>query len=360
MRRALIAVVLAGCHVVNQVDETHPTPAKTVHHLQTPTGKRRAILVGDRGTLRFVQLLTCPTEIVAGTQTTTVISHDPNLATFVVGVIATSVGAIALAKGAFDKNAALWIPGAAGLAVGATLAVGPWIGDTKELRAGAEGPSVTTATGSEACGVEPLVGKRATISVHGLSLDGELDAQGNFSVSPFSITDAYQVQSLHDWDAVATVDGGEGFTQVIPGNDIAVHAFEFLQGLDVDTAIKPMHLVPGVVAGTLRVSLTSDARGPLIRIVLPLTNDGPGDATALRGQIAAPQSAWLDGRMIYIGGLPKGSTSTRELLVPIPEAVAAALRDDPIDLSIELRDGHGTAPTTPVRFRGVVMADAPR
>lgn len=360
MRRALIAVVLAGCHVLNQVDETRPTAAKTVHHLDAPTGKRRGVLVGERGTLRFVQLLTCPTETVAGTQTTTVISHDPNLATFVVGVILTSVGAVALAKGAFDKNAALWIPGAAGLGVGGVLAVGPWVGDTKELRAGADGPVVTTSTGSEACGVETLAGKRATISVHGLQLAGELDAQGNFSVSPFSIIDAYQVQQLFDWDTVVKIDDGEAFTQVIPGNDIAVHAFEFLRGLDVDTEIKPMKLVPGLVAGTLRVSLTSDARGPLIRIVLPLTNDGPGDATAVRGQIAVPQNAWLDGRMIYIGGIPKGSTATRELLVPIPEAVAAALRDDPIDLSIELRDGHGTAPTTPVRFRGVVMVDAPR
>jgi hypothetical protein len=46
--------------------------------------------------------------------------------------------------------------------------------------------------------------------------------------------------------------------------------------------------------------------------------------------------------------------------LPITPGLAATLRDDPLDLSIELRDGHGTAPAMPVKFRGVVMAEAPR
>lgn len=68
----------------------------------------------------------------------------------------------------------------------------------------------------------------------------------------------------------------------------------------------------------------------------------------------------IDSRMMYFGAIKKGMTVTRELLVPISPALAATLRDDPLDLSMELRDAHGTAPTTPVKFRGVVMAEAPR
>ena len=101
------------------------------------------------------------------------------------------------------------------------------------------------------------------------------------------------------------------------------------------------------------------ATGPVLRVVLPLSNDGPGVATGVRGQITA-QSPLIDGRMIYIGSIQKGQVVTRELLIPIPTALAATLRNDPLDLAIALRDGHGTAPTTPIRFRGAVLAEAPR
>jgi hypothetical protein len=42
------------------------------------------------------------------------------------------------------------------------------------------------------------------------------------------------------------------------------------------------------------------------------------------------------------------------------DAATDALRNATTDLSIELRDAHGTAPTTPVRFRGTILVDAPR
>ena len=41
-------------------------------------------------------------------------------------------------------------------------------------------------------------------------------------------------------------------------------------------------------------------------------------------------------------------------------ATAAKLLDSTIDVAVELRDAHGTAPTTPVRFRGPIRADSLR
>jgi hypothetical protein len=92
---------------------------------------------------------------------------------------------------------------------------------------------------------------------------------------------------------------------------------------------------------------------------MPLRNDGPGDAWQLRGQIAAPAAPAIDGRMIYIGHLAKGAAVSSELVIPLSRTAAAALRGQAIDVSVELRDAHGTAPTTPVRFRGP-LGDASR
>ena len=360
MRSVAIGLCLTtACHVVSEIDNTRPGQARIVHHLDQPTPRHPAVVVGPAGVLRFVEPLECPTERTVTTENTTEVITGPNLATFVVGVIATSVGAIVLAKGGFDHDGALIAGGAAGVAVGGALSVGPWLDNTRALRVDPPGPPLTTAGPTELCGERPLAAKAAAIAVRGLELDGAIDAQGRFSISPFSVIDAYEVAQLPPWDAVITVDGKAPFTQLIPGSDLAMQAYAFLKGLDVDAEIAPMRLVPGLVPGLLRVSLTSVGGGPMLRIVLPLSNDGPGDASAVRGQITA-QSPMIDGRMIYIGAIKKGSVVTRELLVPLTPALAASLRDDPLDLAILLHDGHGTAPTTPVRFRGVVLAEAPR
>ena len=81
-------------------------------------------------------------------------------------------------------------------------------------------------------------------------------------------------------------------------------------------------------------------------------------AYGLRGHVTAPNTPSLDGRVLYFGHVAKGAAVTRELLVPL--ASGDALRNANIDLAIELRDAHGTAPTTPVRFRGTILVDAPR
>ncbi|MDQ3368451.1 MAG: hypothetical protein M3680_23745, partial [Myxococcota bacterium] len=127
-----------------------------------------------------------------------------------------------------------------------------------------------------------------------------------------------------------------------------------------DATIEPMRLVPGIVAGTLRASLTTTSDGPAVRLVLPLRNDGPGPAWAIRGHVTAAGLPAIDGRILYVGPLAKAATVTRELLIPVTAMAAANLRNATIELAIELRDAHGTAPTTPIRFRGALLVDAPR
>jgi hypothetical protein len=123
--------------------------------------------------------------------------------------------------------------------------------------------------------------------------------------------------------------------------------------------IQPMRLVPGVVPGTLRASLTQTAEGHALRIVLPLQNSGPGETWALRGLVTSTTKA-IDGRVMYIGHLAKGAATTSELLIPLSPSAAESIRNDTIELAIELRDAHGTAPATPIRFRGAVLVDLPR
>jgi hypothetical protein len=64
--------------------------------------------------------------------------------------------------------------------------------------------------------------------------------------------------------------------------------------------------------------------------------------------------------MIYVGKLARGAAVARELVIPLAAPAAAALRGATIDASVELRDAHGTAPATPVRFHGTLLGDPPR
>jgi len=100
---------------------------------------------------------------------------------------------------------------------------------------------------------------------------------------------------------------------------------------------------------------TSD--GDALRVVLALRNDGPGDASGVRGQITAPATPAIDGRMIYVGKLARGASVAREVIVPLAATTANTLRGQAIDLSVELRDAHGTAPATPIKLRAILRAD---
>jgi hypothetical protein len=208
-----------------------------------------------------------------------------------------------------------------------------------------------------------LPAKFATLDIRGVEVHGKIDGDGVFSVSPYQLVDAFETTMIPSWDITATVETAAGprtIQTVIEGGALATRARAFLAHVDFDPTIEPMRLVPGIVAGTLRASLTQTADGPALRVVLPVKNDGPGEAWALRGLLTSSTTKAIDGRVLYFGHVGKGAAASRELLVPLSQTAAETIRNATIEFSIELRDGHGTAPATPIRFRGAVLVDLPR
>jgi hypothetical protein len=352
--------------VSTQNEITRPGTIERVKHAAGAAGRKPTLVLADNGRFRFVEPLECPTEEIVVEQRAIETVTGPNLATFVVGMIATAVGGIMLVRGLTDDDRAnlYTLAGAPLVAVGLPFAVGPWIGNGTELRAIGESAPTRRPGPAEPCGERPLEAKHATLSVRGIEVFGAIDREGNFAVSPFAIADAFEATTATAaWDIAAKVEavgGARTVNVLIDARAIAAHAPAFLAKADFDAKIEAMRLVPGVAAGTLRVSLTSTPDGSAARIVLAVKNDGPGPAYALRGHVTSPGTPAIDGRVLYFGHVAKGASLSRELLVPISAAAADKLRNTTIDLAIELRDAHGTAPATPVRFKGTVLVDAPR
>ncbi|MBL9016104.1 MAG: hypothetical protein JNL83_18095 [Myxococcales bacterium] len=362
---SLVLLATTACHITVRTEVTHPTDERSVLHPEGAIAHRPTLVLSETGALRFVEPLECPTERVVSSKTTYEIETRPNLATFVVGVIATAVGGVMIIGGVGAKDSAanpITYGGIGLVATGIPFAVGPWLGTSKHLEAGPVTPPQRAPGPSVPCGARALEATTATLTIRGVEVHGAVGPDGVFSISPYQLVDAYAPTTVTAWDIRAIVQARSGartIETVIDGAALAARAKEFLAYADFNTTVKPLRLVPNIVPGTLRASLTSTSFGPAVRFVLPVKNDGPGEVWALRGQIASPTKA-IDGRMIYIGHLAKGEASSRELLVPITLAAADALRATTLDISIELRDAHGTAPATPVRYRGDVLVDAPR
>ncbi len=359
------SIFTSGCHVTRQTEVTHPTTEQTIQHPEGAVARRPVLVLSETGALRFVEPLDCPTERIVSSTTAIEIETRPNLATFVVGVIATAVGGVMTIGGLTDKDGAgnpVTYAGVGLFAVGLPFAVGPWLGLHNELREGETTTPQRVPGPSVPCGARGLQARGATLTIRGVEVHGAVAEDGTFSVSPYQLIDAYAPTTVNAWDIAAVVEttsGARTIEAVIDGAALATHAQEFLAHADFDAKVQPLRLVPGIVAGTLRASLTSMTTGAALRVVLPIKNDGPGDSWGLRGQLTSSTKA-VDGRMLYIGHLAKGQAISRELLIPLTVAAADLIRGATLDLSIELRDAHGTAPATPVRFRGNVLNDAPR
>jgi hypothetical protein len=364
---ALAGAASPACHVVLRNETARPVASERIQHPERAIARRPALVVTEAGQLRFVEPLECPTEEVVHQRTTVDVVTRPNVATFTIGVVVAAVGGVMLTSGLFSSHpgsSAYSYVGAVAIGVSLPFAIGPWLGNGTELRelGGGEPVAQRRPGPSEPCGDRPLAARAATLDVAGIEVHGAIDRNGVFEVSPYQWVDAFRASEASAGAVTATVDGDAGprtVAAMLDATALAHHATAFLAHADFDAAIEPLRLVPGIVAGTLRASLVTTDRGTALRVVLPLRNDGPGDAWAVRGQIAAPQAPSLDGRMIYVGKLAKGAAVSRELVIPLTATAAAALRRATTDVSVELRDAHGTAPTTPVRFHGAIT-DAPR
>ena len=365
MQRTLALLFAAGCHVTTRTEVTHPGSEEIIQHPEGAIAHKPTLVLSETGGLRFVEPLECPTERIVSSSTTIEIETKPNLATFVVGVIAAAVGGVMTIGGIAAKDGAanpVTYAGVGLFAVGLPFAIGPWVGTQRELAEGGSTAPARVPGASVPCGSRAVKAKSATLTIRGIEVRGSVAADGTFAISPYQLIDAYAPTTINAWDISALVDaegGARTIETVIDGADLAKHAQEFLDHADFDAKIQPLRLVPGIVPGTLRASLTTTATGAALRVVLPVKNDGPGETWALRGQITSSTKA-VDGRMLYVGHLAKGEATSRELLVPLTAASADMIRGSTLELSLELRDAHGTAPTTAVRFRGNVLNDAPR
>jgi hypothetical protein len=363
MRHRLLALgALAGCHGMIQSETTRPG-AVTRRHVGAPTVAAPTVVLTDDGTLRFVEPLRCAVEERVALETTTDLTTTPNLATVAVGVIATSLGAIAGVTGWLGADPGgdpLSYAGPLAIAVGAPMAIGPFLGLGHELRRGAPG-ALRRAAGEEPCGDRPFAATAATLTIRGREIHGAIAADGTFAVSPFALVDAFAAAATPAWDVTAHVEtaaGPRSFDAVITPAALAAAAPAFLRRADFDPTINPIRLVPTIVAGALVVRLTATGDGPALRVILPLHNDGPGEACAVRAALVSREPA-IDGRVLYVGHLAPGEDARRELVIPITAAATARLTAGTLDLAAELRDAHGTAPADPVRFRGVVTAEPP-
>lgn len=362
--RALV-LLIAGCHIVERNEIVRPGATEHTVLRGLPTARPATIQLTEAGQLRFVEPLECATENVIQQVSGTEIVTKPNLATFVVGIVATSVGAISLIRGISDKDpggSPFLYAGLGMVGAGVPFAAGPWIGNRTEIVEGTARPSLRTPGPVERCGERAVLAKTATLKVRGLEIHGQVIDDGLFSVSPFAVIDAYETTSLPLWDVTAVLDGDrtKRFAVQIEGGAFAGRAKGFLAAAAFDAHVEPMRLVPGLVPGALRVTMVASAAGTAVRIAMPIKNDGPGPAWGVRGHIVAPTAPAIDGRVMYIGSIAKGDAREASVVIPISPDAAGDLRNATIDVSLELRDAHGTAPVTPIRFRGPLIVDPTR
>jgi hypothetical protein len=361
----LLVGLTTACHVVVQSETTQAFATERMPHPEAAVARRARATWTPTGRLRFVEPLECPTEELIRQRRAIETAIHPNLATFTVGVIAAAVGGLLLTSGLFlsQPSTSLYTySGLAGVGVGLPLVIGPWWGnriEVRELRVRPADATVRRPGPGQPCGDRPLAAGSATLAIGGLEIHGVIDGDGVFAISPYQWIDAYTASSAVAQALTATIDAGSGrrtVEAVLSADDIARYAAGYLAHADFDARVEPFQRVSGITAGPLRADLVATDAGLAIRVVMPLRNDGPGDAWGVRGQIAAPATPAIDGRILYVGALRRGAAVSRELVIPLAGPVASALRAQAIELSVELRDAHGTAPSTPVRFRGVLNA----
>lgn len=357
MRRARslsagLAVVAAGCHVRARNELTRPVVLERIAHPEGAIARRPALAWTDAGRLRFVEPLECPTEERYRIATTLETTTGPNLATVTIGVITAAVGGVMLTAGLFSDQrgkSPVTVLGAGGVLVGLPLAIGPFVGTGVVAEPQPEAAPLTRPGPSQPCGDRPLAARTATIDASGLAIFGAVAADGGFEVSPFDWIDAYDPSAAQQLTATVAADGGaRTITAVLDRATLADRAKQFLSHAAFPAQIAPLTVVPVLAPGAATYRFDGDA----LVVTLPLRNDG-GPASAVRAQLIATGQPAIDGRMLYIGQLARGAAIQRELRVPLAPGVADRLRGSVGELALELRDAHGTAPTTAVRVRGL-------
>ena len=369
LRRAAFALVLApvaistvACHTTRRVEVTRRGHTAATPRPGPPRALPPTLVITDAGQLRFVEPLRCTADVVDELETTEVVRVTPNLATVVVGLTAASLGGVGLFLGLDSDDPAespLTYGGAALLAIGLPLMIGPWFGNRTDYR---DGGAHRVARGGreEPCGERAVAAQSAVLTLAELRIRGDVDDDGALSISPFAFVDAFDTttRAVDVTAELAAPSGAIRIRTVLEPAALGRGRDAYLRGLGVDAAIEPMRKVPRLEIGPIRVARVGGAR-PALRVALSIGNAGPGDAYAVRGRIAT-RDAEIDGRLLYFGRIAAHTTLTREIVVPLTGDAEAALARQPIDLQIALRDAHGTAPDVPAHYRGPVPREGSR
>lgn len=361
---AALAALLAGCHVVRDVDVTRRGPI--VVGAPDLTGPREpgapTATLGPLGELRLVRPSFCAAPRTQLAEDLVRVEHHPNLATFIVGLVATAGGLVATAVGVSSDEPGghpLTYLGPSLGAVGVGLAIGPWTRREPHLRRVGQ-RTEQLGTARVACGDVPLPASPAVIAVDGHRGVGALDATGTFSLPVFTWLDLLgELPGAVRLDA--WLDGrGEG----APTLSVALEAGALLVAQDQARAAAgltgpapAMGKFPDVVVEppTVRYADASRAR---VRVGLAAANDGVGPAARVRLQLRSPHPE-LDGRWVYVGDLAVGQRWTGALEIDLSLVGAGRLLGATLELSALALDAHDTTTSRPSVFRGMVGAATP-
>jgi hypothetical protein len=362
---ALAMALLSACHVIERVPDLRPSDGHTILDQQAPRALPMTLVVTDTGRFRLVEPLVCASRERVEMTSSEIVRVKPNYATFVVGAILTSLGAvgtgIALGQGNLSDHP---IGYAAPVALGAglVLAIGPFVG-TREDRE-YHGTTPVDRDGPAApCGARPVAATRAILMWRGLRGDAAIDADGYLSISPYQLVDAFAAGRGPAFDVSADVTLATGehapVQAIIAGAQLAKGKDAYLASIGVDGRWEQLRKVPRVEPGALRASRTTVGGRNVLRVTLPLDNNGPGDAWQVRGVIQT-QDPEVDGRILYVGHLAPHGHTIATVDIPLSDESDRALAGDTIELAVTLIDADATTSAEPARFKGAVLNDVPR
>ncbi len=344
---------------------TRPGDSHAEVHEDEPRALPPTVVMTSDGFLRFVTPLRCPSDTVMEVHTSDQVTTGPNLATVVVSVVVTALGGIALAQGASSDEPASseWTyVGGAGVIGGLTFAIGPWIGNGVDV-APRGSTLVRTRASEEPCGEHGIAGREARIRIGRQQVVGAVDEDGRFAISPFLLVDAFAIGEVPALDITAELEDAAGETHaieaVIEASALAQVAGDWIATTDLDARKETLRKIPRLEAGTARVTRRLVDGNPTLHVVVPLANQGPGDAWQVRGILSSDQPE-IDGRIAYVGHVAPGAMGDLDLSIPLSSAAALELAGVDLELEIEIRAADGTGPEIPVKFRGRVLADLPQ
>ena len=353
----LVAATTAGCHVTSRIDETiagesrmRPRPGTTPRTLDP------AVTVTESGRLRFAEPQVCINDVVVAVTDYQTTKKRPNLATFIVGALVLSLGGVATVVGLAEDEDVLTAVGGLGVVVGLPLSIGPFFGNSSARTMVGEREDARSSK-PVACGDRPLRGSAAMVRLGDLQLLGSVDDDGRFSVSPFTVVDAFNLGKLPALDLKIEIfsdDGGRrSFRALIDNAALVVGRAGYLAEVEVDGRVERLRKVPRVEPTDITITRRRRNDQAEIRIAVAFTNHGPGDAWGVRGVLSSRDSG-IEGRIVYVGHLPAKTTTTRTTTI--------AMTSDSADLteariSVVALDAHATTSMVPIRFRGPVLTD---